>query len=40
MRQAVKEPEHANGAWVGWFMSMWGGWVYWIIQTVLPIVAI
>jgi len=40
MRQMVKEPEYANGAWVGWFMSMCRGWVYWTLQTILPIGAI
>lgn len=40
MREAVREPERIDNQWAGWFMSLWGGWVYWIIQTVLPIVVI
>lgn len=40
MREAVKEPERTDNQWAGWIASLWEGWMYWIIQTVLPIVVI
>uniref|UniRef100_A0A672KRQ6 Envelope glycoprotein n=1 Tax=Sinocyclocheilus grahami TaxID=75366 RepID=A0A672KRQ6_SINGR len=36
----IREPERTDNLWAGWVMSLWGGWMYWIIQTVLPIVMI
>ncbi len=38
MRMAVKEPERTNNAWFEWLTSLWGGWGYWLFNTVLPIV--
>ncbi len=38
MRMAVKEPERTNNAWFEWFTNLWGGWGYWLFNTVLPIV--
>ncbi len=35
MRMAVKEPERTNNAWL---TNLWGGWGYWLFNTVLPIV--
>lgn len=40
MRMAVKEPERAHDVWGEWLTSMWGGWGYWLCNTVLPIVAV
>ncbi len=34
MRMAVKEPERTNNAWL---TNLWGGWGYWLFNTVLPI---
>ncbi len=38
MRMAVKEPKRANGVWGEWLTNLWGGWGYWLFNTVLPIV--
>ncbi|MGL5904584.1 MAG: hypothetical protein ACRCZO_18010, partial [Cetobacterium sp.] len=37
MRKAVKEPERVSGSWMKWFDDLGGGWVHWLIYTVLPI---
>ncbi len=34
MRMAVKEPEQTNNAWFEWLTSLWGGWGYWLFNTV------
>ncbi len=39
VRMAVKEPERANNVWSEWLADLWGGWGYWLCNTVLPIVA-
>ncbi len=37
MRMAVKEPKRANDVWGEWLTNLWGGWGYWLFNTVLPI---
>ncbi len=40
MRMAVKEPKRANDVWGEWLTNLWGGWEYWLFNTVLPIVGV
>ncbi len=34
MRMAVKEPKRVNDVWGEWLTNLWGGWGYWLFNTV------
>lgn len=38
MREAIRVPPAADNSWFAWLTQLWGGWGYWMIHVMIPVV--